>query len=69
MDAGCWARAPVFSPSLLGVSRWNMGTDCLCEVEAGENGQGVFRGSNTQWSADLAAAVPEVLLSWGGRCR
>lgn len=33
-------------PSLFSVSRWNMGTNCLCEVEAGEKGQGVFRGSN-----------------------
>lgn len=44
-------------PSLLGVSRWNMGTNCLCEVEAGEKGQGFFRGSSTQWPADLAAAI------------
>jgi len=33
-----------------------MGTNCLCEVEAVEKGQRVFRGSNAQ-PADLAAAV------------
>lgn len=43
-------------PSLLCISRWNMGTNCLCEVEAVEKGQRVFRGSNAQ-PADLAAAV------------
>lgn len=43
-------------PSLLCISHWSMGTNCLCEVEAGEKGQRVFRGSNAQ-SADLAAAV------------
>lgn len=26
------------------ISRWNIGTNCLYEVEAGEKGQGVFIG-------------------------
>lgn len=29
-------------PSLLGISRRSTGTNCLCEVEAAEEGQGVF---------------------------
>lgn len=32
----------LFFPSPLAPSPWNMGTNCLYEVEAGEKGQGVL---------------------------
>lgn len=37
-------RALCLFPSLLGISRWNIGTNCLYEVEAGDKGQGLFIG-------------------------